>query len=432
MVGVKPSLKKNANPLQAGIYNFLSSQPDFPEGHLKQNDVPKRYTLYGSLLLLGPTFAHHSPTWRDTYAALTEDAKLGMFASILKQFPGRAVTHIAMNAPILPNTDSVLVDETRETSENVMRSPIGLLPLYGDFGPPQLQGNESELAHFGPKGSQPSSVDFEQAYWTEVSQLQNIAQVWAPRWTMFSRGNISEKARILQDGTNVSPFPGLTESELSVHPRDTDVVDFYVGIGYFTFCYLSRGVKRVWGWDINGWSIEGLRRGCIKNGWGVKVVKVNDGGEIVEPASANCLVDEIESLEGTAEAIRCIAFWGDNRWAHKVMQELSAIMLSREKSSMRLSVRHCNLGLLPTSRGSWQGAFDVIDAGRGGWLHVHDNVDVKDIDNRKDEIVLEFQRITSTSTNRAWTVLCDHIEKVKTYAPGVMHCVYDIRLLPPS
>ena len=100
---------------------------------------------------------------------------------------------------------------------------------------------------------------------------------------MFSRGNIREKARILgQIRLNQSPFSGLCSGELSQDLCEIDVVDLYVGIGYFALPYLRKGVRRVFGWELNGWSVEGLRRGCIRNGFecavfGADVVVKRDG-----------------------------------------------------------------------------------------------------------------------------------------------------------
>lgn len=48
-------------------------------------------------------------------------------------------------------------------------------------------------------------------------------------------------------------------------------VDLYCGIGYFTFSYLAAGAKTILGWDLNPWSMEGLRRGAVANKWSVDV-----------------------------------------------------------------------------------------------------------------------------------------------------------------
>ncbi|KAF8001153.1 hypothetical protein HF325_004942 [Metschnikowia pulcherrima] len=145
--------------------------------------------------------------------------KAHFFKSIAKAFTGK-FTHFAINKPII--------------EDDVMRRPFNLIPLWGDFGPeptPDLYSN-------------PSESDLRNAFWCNAVQ-NGIRQTWAPRYTMFSRGNIKEKKRIL-------------DSYTSLHGKT--VLDMYAGIGYFTLSYLSNGAT-VFCWEINPWSIEGLVRG---------------------------------------------------------------------------------------------------------------------------------------------------------------------------
>ena len=399
----------SSNPLQAGVASFLQCKPD---QKIAIPSLPKRYTLYPPLLLLPPNFTSSPAEWRDLYSSLTPDEKHDLFTRIAKAFRGQSITHIAINAPIAPETSD-------EHVENVMRSPSNLTPVYGDFGPDSLVKSDSN--------GQPTRASFDTAFWVSTSQHQSIVQCWAPRWTMFSRGNISEKARILQAG-GTNPFPGLTEAELEQDLREVEIVDFYAGIGYFASCYLARGVKRVYGWDINGWSIEGLRRGCEANGWRCAVVRVSEEGELIGQS-----VEELASviINGATKnnPVRCLAFLGDNKWTTKVHGELRKAMQVRGCLDTS-KFRHANLGLLPTSRGSWVDAVHALDVKKGGWLHVHENTDMRRLDEKKDTIVQELQRIVIADRGDLWTVCCKHIEGVKTYAPGVMHCVFDIAILP--
>jgi tRNA wybutosine-synthesizing protein 2 len=250
-------------------------------------------------------------------------------------------------------------------------------------------------------------------------QNQGILQIWAPLYTMFSRGNITEKARILGQG---SVFEGLDEGTLGEDVDGISVVDMYAGIGYFVFSYLKRGVKRVWGWEINGWSVEGLRRGCALNGWACKVVQVQNDGTLSES-----IPDLIDSLH---DSDRVVLFHGDNKFAAHVMSEIKERM---ERRAAWNRIRHVNLGLLPSSSGAWSHACAMIDLQLGGWIHVHENVDVQHIDVKKQEIVTEIGRLRALAFPDAvqQPIECCHIEHVKTYAPGVMHCVFDIKL-PPS
>ena len=106
-------------------------------------------------------------------------------------------------------------------------------------------------------------------------------------------------------------------------------------------------------------------------------------------------------------------------------------------------VVHVNCGFLPTSEKTWRMAWEIVKGGRGGgggngvWLHLHENVDAVDIETRKAEIQQRFEAWTwENEGNRlgeaedtgasSMTAVVEHVEKVKTFAPGVWHCVFDV------
>lgn len=254
MQGTKKRHSKSSgrNPLQLGMLAFFQQRRTPAYQHL-----PKRYTIYPPLLVLPTNFVSYTPEWKNLFSTLTSAEKNDLFACIATAFAPHAITHIAINGPISLETDD-------SGKKNMMRSPSHLSPVYGDFGPSVL---EQPYQNSG----QPTDHDFQRAFW--VSTLQNgaVYQTWAPLWTMFSRGNIKEKARILDPSAGMKglTMEDLGRDSLNGH-RETlsgvDVADLYVGIGYFAFSYLKRGVRTVFGWEINGWSVEGLRRGCEMNG----------------------------------------------------------------------------------------------------------------------------------------------------------------------
>lgn len=381
---------------------------------LKLAELPKRYTIYEPMLLLGSNFPSQTPAWAAFYSSLAATDKHALFSTIAKSFrnAGHKITHLALNAPIKLS----LNDD--DADGNVMRSPLNLQPLYGDFGPAELLDADS---------TQPTQADFDAALWVMTSQLSGIEQVWAPRWTMFSRGNISEKARILGlTQQNSSPFPGLSVEELEQDVGIVDVVDLYVGIGYFAFPYLKRGVKRVFGWEINGWSVEGLRRGCERNGIRCEVVRVPDNANAQQQ---NEVVKHVVDVLCEKTDVRCIVFWGDNSFAAEIIGEVTRVMKGVTSS---LSVRQCNLGLLPTSQGSWKAAVQVIDPVLGGWLHVHENAEIEAVQQKKQYVVGALAPAVRQDKGASWQVSCEHVEMVKTYAPGVGHFVFDIKLWPAN
>ena len=407
--------KATANPLQQGIGDYLSGQLEVPWA-LGIVTLPKRFTLYPPLALLPVNFTTHDPQWIEVYARLTTQGKSQMFEYIASSFTrsGHVITHIAINSVIST------ADDASSGHENVMRSPAALEPVFGDWGPSTL---------FDVTASQPTKVDLDAAFWIFNKQVDGITQTWAPRWTMFSHGNLSEKQRIL--GHRTSLFAGLTrELESNIHKMD--VVDMYVGIGYFALCYLARAVKRVWGWDLNGWSIEGLRRGCAANGWHCEVVELEDGGDISDMRFQS-LLERIKTGDtvGGAAAIRCVAFRGDNSQSGHIMGRIKAALGQEGSLAETPSVRHVNLGLLPSSEQSWRNAIRVLTPTRTAYIHVHENVDIASTASRGQEVAQELHRLMEEGGHRDRSIRCVHVEHVKTYAPGVMHCVFDIEVQPP-
>lgn len=373
------------------------------------------------------------------------------------------VTHIALSGPIpammleeqlgeqdgmgsptpsciLENTPSEKEENSPSSSPtskppqkpNILRSPLNsFTPLHNDFGP-------SLPAHHVP-----TRDDFARAFWCTARQ-NGIFQTWAPRHTMFSRGNLSEKARLLKLLNKPSRTMRMIEnntekndviasvgeggrSEKEKEPREAhnrereliSAVDLYAGVGYFAFCYAAKKevVGKVFCWEISRWSVEGLRRGAVGNGWGVKVFEEGEqDGD-----------DDNRTKEGKEE--RLIVYRESNQHATARV----AAMRTRI-----LPVRHVNCGFLPSSKGSWETAVQVLDPIQGGWIHAHENIAIRAFEQRRMNIVQDFRDLVERHHHRGredeedeqqqWQVECVHFEKVKTYAPGVVHCVLDISI----
>jgi tRNA wybutosine-synthesizing protein 2 len=332
------------------------------------------YTVYGCMLLL-PRNEFESPVWQ-AYRNENENLDLERLYELMCHH--LKVTHIAINKPIpaLRNEDS---------SENIVRAPSNFTPLYGDFGPDAVS-------------SPPTSLDFDAAFWVTAKQ-NGILQTWAPRWTMFSRGNISEKARLLS-------LPSVKEAvdHGEIDGNGSAAVDLYTGIGYFAFSYLRAGVEKVLCWDLNPWSIEGLKRGAAANKWPIATLSGNASIQDITGSKARLLVFN-ESNELASDRIR------------SMREDLPPI-------------RHVNCGLLPTSRGSWQAAVEILGRELGGWVHVHENFAVAEIDQKADALRFAFQQL-AFQEGRTGTVKVEHVNRLKSYAPGVMHCVIDL-YIPPN
>ena len=353
------------------------------------------YMVYPPMMLLPPSFLSNLSFISGESVALKYLPSL--YRLICKDFD---VERIALSAPIPnavklpsePSKDPILSGQIRGDYDmimNILRSPTGLTPLYGDFGP------DLPLCHI------PAESDFASAFWCKAQQ-NGITQIWAPRYVMFSRGNISEKARILNLKT-------LSQEKLKASPYETSAVDLYAGIGYFAFSYAKAGVGRVLCWEINPWSVEGLRRGAKANGWDIDMVRAQNSFD-----------------NRGQEHKRLVVFQESNECA------------SARINSMRDSippVKHVNCGYLPSSKASWETAVQVLDPS-GGWVHAHENVVKKDTDSRKEEIVRTFAKLAEGFSRKwsmeQWRVECEHVQQVKSYAPGVMHCVFDIAIMPTN
>ncbi len=310
--------------LPAALRSLEGQEPDIGGGGVETATLvaaaPKRWVVYEPMVLL-PSGSFSSAGWTSLMAALPPDQLSLLWARILHEVSNHArrppLTHLAINEgiPLLQQADGA------NSKENILRSPSGLRMLYGDFGP----------------DAAPPDRRFAMAFWVSTKQ-NGIYQTWAPRWTMFSRGNVKEKARLLafHDGETTAAKPEGPSLAQRAWPRrrleSSWAVDLYAGIGYFVFSYARLGL-RVLCWELNAWSVEGLRRGALRNGWSVKVVQ---GHHLERPTR--------ELVRGQD---RIIVFLEDNREAARRVQELRS-------EGMELIVSHVNCGFLPSSQPTWQ------------------------------------------------------------------------------
>ncbi|KAK1772687.1 tRNA wybutosine-synthesizing protein 2 [Phialemonium atrogriseum] len=428
----RPPQRKN-NPVSSGILSWTSTLPSpFLEqigqspddiGRALVADGPKRWVVYEPMVLL-PSNSFATGIWK-TIGLLDKPMVEALWIRILteiSQGSRQPLTHLAVNEGIplqIAKTESepegTAADPRRShgeglcpaapllARENVIRRPTRLCMLYGDFGPdtPIARGSRDAVAE----------EDFEAAFWVSTKQ-NGIRQIWAPRWTMFSRGNVKEKARLLAFHNAPPPTPtgDREEGHLSrrVRPRtslrDKWAVDLYAGIGYFVFSYARLGLG-VLCWELNPWSVEGLRRGADANGWPVRVVK---GADLALPTA--------ELVTGRE---RIVVFLEDNQHARRRIEEL------RIASTVEMDVVHVNCGLLPSSAQTWEPAWSIIVGAGDGWLHLHENVGAADIQRRRQEIQEVFDTWARLGgQNRIASV--EHVEQVKTFAPDVWHCVFDV------
>ncbi|KAI1084555.1 S-adenosyl-L-methionine-dependent methyltransferase [Whalleya microplaca] len=416
------------NPIEAAIRSWFSSNapalapaPSRPGPGPALEDLlaqaPRRWTVYEPLVLL-PAGSFTSDAWRQVlHSATGQETSAALWSGILAEISRRTgvkkevpLTHLAVNEGIPAHLHPDVHEAAQQQEENILRSPGGLRMLHGDFGPATVSTSEV------------SEADFERTLW--VSTRQNgIFQTWAPRWTMFSRGNVKEKARLLGFHSPSSSSSSSTscDDDTAAPPRNTGhpsplsslrdkyAVDLYAGIGYFVFSYARLGL-RVLCWELNPWSVEGLRRGARGNEWTVRVVR---GHEALRLPMAEVL----------AGGEQIVVFLEDNAHAARRIREL--------RRGQGVDVLHVNCGLLPTSEASWRDACGIVGDGDGAWLHLHENVGAPDIEKRRGEIEQWFSNLLhENGDDRAARV--EHVELVKTFAPGVWHCVFDLYITRSS
>lgn len=407
----KPKRKpkpKQPNPISSAILVWLDTLPrpvvdatGLSSDGLRRalvDAAPRRWVVYHPMVLL-PAGSFAGEVWDGVLAGMDAERRAELWEGILRGV-GAGLTHLAVGEGIPAQTARAgsttedgggrggveagggeLGEESEE--ENVIRAPTKLRMLHGDFGPEPTASSRRD----------PTSDDFDSAFWV-VTKQNGIVQTWAPRYTMFSRGNVKEKARLL--GFHASPGGKLR--------RGASAVDLYAGIGYFAFSYARLGL-RVLCWEINAWSVEALRRGAGMNGWSVRVVRQ---GEHVHGSG-----DENHTI---------IVFEEDNAKAADRVR-------GRDPNSPA-DVVHVNCGLLPYSTPTWRDALYMVSAPEG-WLHLHENVGVADIERRRHEIQASFDGWLAEDGEGRKAVV-EHVEQVKTYAPGVWHCVFDVHVAWPG
>lgn len=387
------------NPLQHALLDSVESLPSSNPAkvffetnkHELEQHVPKSYVVYHLLLLLPVNFPGHS-LWVQFLEALHFDAgdEHNFFSNVACRMQ---VNHLAKNEPIAAKT----LDSSETVVENSIRSPSNIQPLFGDFEPqwPPFP------VHI------PSEQDFEKAFWASTCQ-NGITQIWAPRYTMFSGGNVTEKARIL-DLPNVKCAVRQGRSD----GRGCTAVDLYSGIGYFAFSYAKAGVSKVLCWDLNPWSIEGLKRGAGANKWSFcQVVDVTKPKKPME--------DSITSFASAArKGDKFILFCETNELAR------NRIVPVRDQLP---PIRHVNCGMLPTAGEAWKTAIEIIDPQWGGWIHLHESLYAKDASSHAAPYVRMFQDHFNSLVMPGVTPLQIKLEgifRVKSMGPRLWHHVFD-------
>jgi len=190
--------------------------------------------------------------------------------------------------------------------------------------------------------------------------------------TMFSAGNVSEKARMA-----------------AVAAGGETVVDLFAGIGYYTLpLLLHAGAAFVHACDWNADALTCLQLNLAANGVSPARFRVWPGDNRVTVAGP---------LRGVA---------------HRVL-----------------------LGLLPSSEAVWPLATTLLRP-TGGTLHVHANVSDADLPAWRTALPARLRAaadaVGAPIAAAPYAVTLLHLQRVKSYAPHVWHVVADVALAPMS
>lgn len=281
--------------------------------------VPNKWQVYPPMVLLQANSVE-----TEIFQNLLKNIDSDLFWSEILAKCWKNCTHILVNKPIV------------ETA-NEKRIPYNIVTIHGDFGPPVT--NESLES--------PSEADFNDLFWCSVVQ-NKVLQTWAPRYTMFSRGNIVEKQRVL----------AFTDV------KDTVVADLYSGIGYFTLHYLANKPRHCFCWEINPWSNQGLIRSLKQQGVSFKLIRRN------EPFTLDPSITVYIFQESNEHCVERLA-------------------------NLKFPISHINLGLLPTSTEIWPAMLQLcaLNSTSPTKLHIHENCHREKLTTFLDEISVSLNSL---------------------------------------
>jgi len=275
--------------------------------------------------------------------------------------------------------------------------------------------------------------------WVTVTE-NSIAFSFEMTRVMFCSGNVTERMRMARQVC-----------------RDEIIVDLYAGVGYYTIPFLVHGgAKHVHALEWNPFSVVALKYNLAHAGVDSSRYSVHEGDNRV-----TVLGESSQSPSFPSPGALTVApppphvVLNANSVDKNTLANTSDIgpKVNANASLAGIAHRVC-CGLLPSSAEGWPLAACVLNKVSGGIIHVHENVH-EDILQNWAHVTLctafealfhtlaqqqQAQSDGSTADDAApapapapahrMSVKCIHLEKVKSYAPRVMHIVADLRCVP--
>ena len=144
----------------------------------------------------------------------------------------------------------------------------------------------------------------------------------------------------------------------------------------------------------------------------------------------------VYACEWNPEAVKALRFnLSDNGVAERALVLEGDCRVQARNNKLLNMFDRVSLGLLPSSEGGWWTAVQALRKSTGGWLHIHANVPAKEIQVWTIWLcrrLLSMTKDLDLPSSQPWSVICLHVEKVKSFAPTVNHYVADCFLGNPE
>ena len=232
---------------------------------------------------------------------------------------------------------------------------------------------------------------------------------------MFCSGNVTERMRMAR-----------------MQCQGQTIVDLYAGVGYYTLPFLVYGgAKHVHALEWNPFSVASLRHNLRQAGIDATRCTIYEGDNRItllgessrsptfpSPHAHNVAPMPPQAVVSTSD--------GD---ALAVLERREAVC-----AMSGIADRVC-CGLLPSSSEGWPLAVLVLNKQRGGIIHVHENIheDLLPLwahNTLCAKFIELFEGADGLPVGHRMDVKCIHIERVKSYAPRVLHIVADLQCIP--
>ena len=262
----------------------------------------------------------------------------------------------------------------------------------------------------------------------EGQQINMLSELWTGLATCFGVKKVARKAKIDSGMKRESkvrlllPPLGLPEGTGPGSPGWTTVIENGISFGF--------DITRVM--FCSGNCTERMRVGTFKNAHGECIVDLYAGiGYYTIPYLVHAGAAIVHACEWNDNSVlalrhnlksagihsdRCIIYHGDNR-------------LEDTQAALAGKADRVSLGLLPSSIVGWPLAVNALK-NTGGKLHVHENVHNAEISTWVDDACQKFKALFLKNRKIHMDIKCEHVERVKSYAPKISHIVVDLVCTP--